>query len=360
VTALAPGSRIGILGGGQLGRMTALAAARLGYRCHVLAPEADSPAGEVAAAWTRADYLDDAALRGFARSVDVVTLEFENVPVAALERLAALVPVRPSPTVLATCQDRLLEKGFLTTAGIATASWAPVHGPADLATAIARTGLPAVLKTARLGYDGKGQALVRDSAAARQAWLELGSVPAILEGFVEFAMEMSVVIARGLDGRCAAYVPVENRHEHHILRTTIAPAPLPEAAAAEAVEIARRIALALDLVGVLGVEMFWTVDRRILVNELAPRPHNSGHWTIDACWTSQFEQQVRAVCGLPLGEPGRFCDAVMTNLLGDEVEAWPALLAEPGARLHLYGKREARPGRKMGHVTRLGAPLLRR
>lgn len=360
MTPLPPGRRIGILGGGQLGRMTALAAARLGYRCHVLAPEADSPAGEVAAAWTRADYLDDAALHAFAQSVDVVTLEFENVPAAALERLAALVPVRPSPGVLATCQDRLAEKGFLAAQGIATARWAAVHGPSDLAAAVVRTGLPALLKTARLGYDGKGQALVRDLDEAREAWVRLGAVPMILEGFVSFAMEMSVVIARGLDGGCAAYVPVENRHEHHILRTTIAPAALPEAAAEEAVEIARRIASGLDLVGVLGVEMFWTADRRILVNELAPRPHNSGHWTIDACWTSQFEQQVRAVCGLPLGDSGRFCDAVMTNLLGDEVEAWPTLLAEPGARLHLYGKREARPGRKMGHVTRLGAPLVRR
>jgi 5-(carboxyamino)imidazole ribonucleotide synthase len=360
MTPLPPGSRIGILGGGQLGRMTALAAARLGYRCHILAPEAQSPAGEVAAAWTQADYLDDTALHAFARAVDVVTLEFENVPVAALDRLAALVPVRPSPAVLATCQDRLAEKAFLAAQGIPTATWAPVHGLGDLESAISRTGLPAVLKTARLGYDGKGQAVVHDLEDARQAWLQLGSAPAILEGFVRFAMEMSVVIARGLDGGSAAYVPVENRHEHHILRTTIAPAALPGPAAAEAVEIARRIAEGLDLVGVLGVEMFWTQEQRILVNELAPRPHNSGHWTIDACWTSQFEQQVRAVCGLPLGEPGRFCDAVMTNLLGDEVNAWPRLLAEPGARLHLYGKREARPGRKMGHVTRLGAPLVRR
>jgi 5-(carboxyamino)imidazole ribonucleotide synthase len=355
-----PGSTIGILGGGQLGRMTAMAAARLGYRCHVLAPEADSPAADVAAAFTRAAWGDLAALDAFAAAVDVVTLEFENVPVAAVERIAQSVPAHPSAAVLAVTQDRIAEKGFVNAAEVRTTPWRAVASAVELAEARAALGGRCILKTTRLGYDGKGQILVAAGDDPAAAWRRLGVAVAIAEAVVDFRMELSVITARGADGRMASFVPVENRHERHILRRTVAPARLTPGLAAEAVAIAERLAGELDVVGLLAVEMFLAQDGQLLVNELAPRPHNSGHWTIDACATSQFEQLVRAVCGLPLGDPSRLADAVMENLLGDEVERWPALLAEPGARLHLYGKREARPGRKMGHVTRLAAPLLRR
>jgi 5-(carboxyamino)imidazole ribonucleotide synthase len=355
--AIGPGGTIGILGGGQLGRMTAMAAARLGYRCHVLAPEAEAPAADVAAAWTRADYGDDAALDRFAAAVDVATLEFENVPVAALERLARRVPVRPGPGVLAVTQDRVAEKDRLRAMGAPVTGYAPVDGPADLGRALRAFGGRGVLKTTRLGYDGKGQLLLGGPGGGpspEEALARLGGPPLILEAFVDFALELSVVTARGTDGRQASYPAVENRHERHILATTTAPARVPPEVAAEAVALAERIAGGLGVVGLLAVEMFLTRDGRLLVNELAPRPHNSGHWTIDACAVSQFEQQVRAVCGLPLGDPAPLADAVMENLIGAEgVARWPELLAEPGARLHLYGKGEARPGRKMGHVTRL-------
>jgi 5-(carboxyamino)imidazole ribonucleotide synthase len=333
--------------------MTATAAARLGYRCHIFAPEAEAPAADVAAAWTRADYADEAALDRFAAAVDVVTLEFENVPVAALERLARRVPVRPGPAVLAVTQDRLAEKDALRAIGVPVTGYARVESAADLERALADLGPRAVLKTTRLGYDGKGQLLLDRDAGAEAAVERLGGPPLILEAFVDFALECSVVTARGVDGARVSYPPVENRHRHHILATTIAPAAFDPALAAEAVRLAEHVAAELDLVGLMGVEMFLTRDGRLLVNELAPRPHNSGHWTIDACAVSQFEQQVRAVCGLPLGDPTPFAGAVMENLLGGAASRWPELLAEPGARLHLYGKREARPGRKMGHVTRL-------
>jgi 5-(carboxyamino)imidazole ribonucleotide synthase len=351
---LPPGSTIGILGGGQLGRMTAMAAARLGYRCHILAPEAKSPAADVAAAFTNAPYEDEAALAAFVAAVDVVTLEFENVPVAAVERLARQVPVRPGAEVLRVTQDRLAEKDFVRGLGIPVTGYARVESPADLTAARALLG-PGVLKTTRLGYDGKGQLRVTPDTDPAEAFARLGQPVLIHEAWVDFAMELSVVTARGPQGQQASYVPVENRHRHHILDVTIAPAPIAPELAAEAVAMAERIAGALELEGLLAVELFLTPDGRLLVNELAPRPHNSGHWTIDACAVSQFEQQVRAVCGLPLGDPARFADARMENLIGHDVDRWPQLLAEPGARLHLYGKRETRPGRKMGHVTRLGS-----
>jgi len=357
MTVVAPGGRIGVLGGGQLGRMLALAAARLGYRVHVFAPDAaGGPAAQVSSAVTVADYADAAALAAFAAGVDVVTFEFENVPVAAAEALAALVPVRPSPRALAIAQDRLAEKGFVRGSGVAVPNFVQVDGPGDFAPAAATTGMPAVLKTRRLGYDGKGQAKVASAAELDAAWTAIGRAPAILEAFVPFERELSVVAARALDGTVACYPVVENRHENHILRTTLAPARLPEETAGAAEDLARRLLQRLDYVGVLGVELFLERGGRLLVNELAPRVHNSGHWTIDAAATSQFEQHVRAICGLPLGSTEALARAEMTNLLGDEVEGWRAILAEPDARLHLYGKAEARPGRKMGHVTRL-SPL---
>ncbi|MFO1035774.1 MAG: 5-(carboxyamino)imidazole ribonucleotide synthase [Geminicoccaceae bacterium] len=352
MSTVPPGSVIGILGGGQLGRMTAMAAARLGYRCHIFAPEAESPAADVSAAWTRADYADEAALRRFAREVDVVTLEFENVAVSAVEMLRSLVPVRPGPSVLAITQDRVAEKDFVRGIGVAVTDYAAVRSPDELAEAARRLG-PGILKTTRLGYDGKGQLRLASDTDPAAAFASLGQPVQILEAFVDFEIELSVVTARGVDGAHRSYVPVENRHRHHILDRTIAPAELPPSLVAEAVDMAERIAASLDLTGLLAVEMFLTKDGRLLVNELAPRPHNSGHWTIDACAVSQFEQLVRAVCGLPLGDPTRFANAEMVNLLGEDVLRWPELLAEPGARLHLYGKREAKPGRKMGHVTRL-------
>jgi 5-(carboxyamino)imidazole ribonucleotide synthase len=355
--AIAPGGRIGVLGGGQLGRMLALAAARLGYRVHVFAPDAaDGPAGQVAAARTAAAYDDARALQSFAAAVDVVTFEFENVPAAALEALAAVVPVRPSPRALAVTQDRLVEKRFVQDAGVAVPPFVQVDGPGDLAPAAETTGLPAVLKTRRFGYDGKGQAKLAALPDADAAWDAIGAAPAILEAFVPFEREISVVAARGFDGAIACYPPAENRHENHILRTSTAPALLPDETAARAVQIARTLLERLDYVGVLGVELFLEKGGRLLVNELAPRVHNSGHWTMDGAATSQFEQHVRAICGLPLGSPDALARAEMTNLLGDEIDGWAALLAEPNARLHLYGKGEARPGRKMGHVTRL-SPL---
>lgn len=351
-----PGSTIGILGAGQLGRMTATAAAALGYRCHVYAPDEDMPAAQVCAAATRAGYDDLAALERFADSVDVVTFEFENVPFESVRLLAAHVPVRPGWEALRVSQDRVVEKDFVRGLGIGTADYRAVSAPAELARALGDFGGAGVLKSTRLGYDGKGQVRVAAGMGAADAWAQMGADAGLLEAFVDFECEVSVVVARGPTGETAAYVPVLNRHRNHILDETVAPAPLSPDVAAEAEGIARRIAEALGLVGLLAVEMFVTRDGRLLVNEIAPRPHNSGHWTIDACVTSQFEQFVRAVCGLPLGSPARLCDAVMTNLIGDDVARWPELLRDPAAKLHLYGKAEVRAGRKMGHVTRLQPP----
>jgi 5-(carboxyamino)imidazole ribonucleotide synthase len=354
VSAIKPGATIGILGGGQLGRMTALAAAELGYRCHIYSPEPDSPASHVSRAETVAAYDDRAALSAFARSVDVVTYEFENIPVEPVDFLAHIVPVRPKPAVLAICQDRLREKDFLNSIGVATARFQEVSGAAGLARAVRDLGRPAVLKTAVLGYDGKGQVMIRADTDLEQAWREMGTAGGVLEGYVDFTQEISVIVARSLDGAHASYVPVENQHKNHILDQTIAPARIPHDVTMKAEAVAAHIAQQLDLVGVVAVEMFVERGGTVLVNELAPRPHNSGHWTIDACIASQFEQLVRAICGLPLGSPERHSDAVMKNLIGDDINQWPEIVRDPAARLHLYGKREARPGRKMGHVTRLG------
>ena len=350
---LPPGSTIGILGGGQLGRMTALAAANLGYRTHIFVNEADSPAVQVSAAATIAPFGDAAALARFAAAIDVATCEFENVPAAALRRVAAKRPVLPRPEIIEIAQDRLREKTFLRSIGVATAEFRAVDSPASLDAAARDIGRPAVLKTVRLGYDGKGQVTLRPDTEAEEAWRRMGAPQGILESFVDFACEISVVLARAADGSLAAYPAVENRHVNHILDTTIAPARIAPEIAAEAEAIARHIAERLDLVGVLAVEMFVTKSGAVIVNELAPRPHNSGHWTIDACVTSQFEQLVRAICGLPLGSTEHHSEAVMTNLIGRDVEKWRAALDDPDAKLHLYGKSKMRPGRKMGHVTRL-------
>lgn len=352
MTALPPGSVIGILGGGQLGRMLAIAAARLGYHCHIFAPEVDPPAAEVAAKFTRADYTDAAAMAAFAQSCAVVTYEFENIPYEPVKAIAELVPVRPGTEALRITQDRLFEKDFCTSRGIATAPYRAVANPADLCAAATALGVPLVLKTRRMGYDGKGQYKVTSTDDAAAAFAALKSNALIAEGFISFRRELSVVLARGLDGSIASWGPVENIHRNHILWRTHAPAVIAPTLAADVERLATSLVEGLDYVGVLAVELFDCGDR-ILVNELAPRVHNSGHWTLDAAITSQFEQHIRAICGLPLGAADRLCDAVMENLIGDEVETWPALLAEPNTKLHLYGKTEARPGRKMGHVTRL-------
>jgi 5-(carboxyamino)imidazole ribonucleotide synthase len=354
VRRLPPGSTIGILGNGQLGRMTALAAARLGFRTHCFGPEKDSPAEQVCTQATVADYRDVKALTKFFKACDVVTYEFENIPVEGVAAVAKAkhAPLYPSAKVLATCQDRLLEKAFLNRIGIATAPWMKVAKPRDLVRALETLGRPSVLKTARMGYDGKGQIKIGPRTSADEAFAVLKGIDGILEGFVDFRCEISVVVARGVSG-AACYVPVENRHKHHILDVTVAPAGISAALKREAEAMALHIAGKLDLIGVLAVEMFVTRDGRLLVNELAPRPHNSGHWTIDACPASQFDQLARAVAGLPLGDASRHSDAMMKNLIGSDVDAVPKLLADKRAILHLYGKAEARAGRKMGHVTYL-------
>jgi 5-(carboxyamino)imidazole ribonucleotide synthase len=348
-----PGATIGILGGGQLGRMIALAAATLGYKTHVYCPEPDSPAKLVTPYATTAAYDDRAALQRFAAAVDVVTAEFENVPADCAEILAETKPVRPGPNALRIAQDRLREKNFLRSIDVATAEFREVTSAAALQRAMRDIGPDAVLKTVRGGYDGKGQVAIRAGSDLAAAWRQMGAEIGIIESFVDFSCEISVIVARGASGQTATYVPVENQHAHHILDTTIAPARIAPDLAMRAEAIARHIAEKLDLVGLLAVEMFVTSEGAVVVNELAPRPHNSGHWTIDACITSQFEQLVRAICGLPLGSPERHSDAVMKNLIGDDVGTWRELLTEPAAKLHLYGKAKAMPGRKMGHVTRL-------
>ncbi len=346
-----PGSTIGMLGGGQLGRMFALAAARLGYRVHVYAPELDNPTEQVCAAATHAAYDDITALTAFAASVDVVTYEFENVPVIAAETIAATAPVRPAPDWLRVAQDRRREKAFVRAAGAETAAYQAIGQSADLA--MAEHLLPGILKTAQSGYDGKGQIRVATASELAAAWDELGQVPCVLESLVPFACEVSVLVAATPDGQVRSFPPVQNTHKNQILWQTIAPAPVAPETAAKAVQLAERIERHGALEGLLAIEMFVLADGSLLVNELAPRPHNSGHWSMDACQTDQFEQCVRAVCGLPLGDVRILHPARMINLLGDDVDGWAGYLAEPNARLHLYGKGEARPGRKMGHVTYL-------
>lgn len=350
---IVPGSTIGIIGGGQLGRMTALAAARLGYRCHVFCPEADCPASQTSATTTVAPYQDRDALARFAAMVDVVTFEFENIPADSVRVLSERVPVRPGWQVLETAQDRVVEKSFFNRIGIETAPWRPVTDVADLERGVAELGRPCVLKTARFGYDGKGQVTIDAATDLAEAWTRMAGAPAILEGFIAFEKEASVIVARTPKGEARCFEIVENRHRHHILDQTIAPAGVSPELARSAATIALKTAENLELTGLLAVELFVTADGRLLANEMAPRPHNSGHWTMDACATDQFEQLVRAVCGLPLGSTERHLDAVMTNLIGDDINQWMHILMEPNAHLHLYGKKEARAGRKMGHVTRV-------
>jgi 5-(carboxyamino)imidazole ribonucleotide synthase len=356
VTILGPDATIGILGGGQLGRMLALAAAKLGLKCHVFAQSPDSPAFDVVHRVSNHDYTDTEALDRFAADVDVITYEFENIPAETATFLSARKPVLPDPRVLATTQDRLVEKDFVTALGIGTARYRAVDTAAELVPALDAIGRPAVLKTRRFGYDGKGQIMIRGDVDADAAWREIGGQAAILEAFVPFEKEVSVVVARGHDGTIACFDVTENEHENHILKVSRAPAAVSTSVAAEARRIAGKIAAAFDYVGVLGVEMFVVPDgsgHTVLVNEIAPRVHNSGHWTLDGASVSQFEQHIRAIAGWPLAEPVRLGAAEMTNLLGSDIDDYARWLAVPGASLHLYGKTATREGRKMGHVTRV-------
>jgi 5-(carboxyamino)imidazole ribonucleotide synthase len=352
--ALPPGSIIGILGGGQLGRMLSLAAARLGLKTHIYSDEPDVPAFDVSAFSTVGSFADEAALSEFASSVSVVTCEFENVPARALEIAGKKAPVHPPAKAFAVAQDRLVEKDFMRGLGIQVAEYADVHDERSLRDALTHVQLPAILKTRRFGYDGKGQALVRDEAEALAALKELRGQPALIERLVAFEREISVLVVRGEDGTLKFYDPVENVHQNGILAISRVPARIHDDCAEEARRIAGKVAEALGHVGVLCVEMFQREEApRLLVNEIAPRVHNSGHWTIDACLVSQFENHIRAIAGWPLGGTERHSDAVMTNLIGADVERWRELAAEEGVAVHLYGKAEARPGRKMGHTTRL-------
>jgi 5-(carboxyamino)imidazole ribonucleotide synthase len=351
--ALEPEATIGILGGGQLGRMLALAAARLGFKCHVFSPNPDSPAFDTVHRVTCADYTDTEALDRFAADVDVVTYEFENVPAETATFLAARVAVLPDPDILATTQDRLAEKNFVTALGIGTAPFADVALPADLPAAIERVGRPAVLKTRRFGYDGKGQAAIKNGTDPDAVWREVGARPCILEAFVPFAREVSVIAARGNDGKVVCFDVTENEHRDHILKFSRVPAKIDDQGAQQARRIAETIAHKFGYVGVLAVELFVLGDGGLLVNEIAPRVHNSGHWTIDGASVSQFEQHIRAIAGWPLGEPLRYGRVEMTNLIGQEVEDYRRFLTIPGAAVHLYGKAAVRPGRKMGHVTQV-------
>ena len=346
MTIVPPGGTIGILGGGQLGRMLALAAARLGLRAHIFCHDRHAPAFQVCDRHTLGEFEDKAALARFAETCDAVTFEFENVPAQSISFIAQAKPVFPSAETLAVTQDRLAEKSFVRMLGLKTARFDAVDGP-DV-----EVDAPSILKTRRMGYDGKGQAKVSSKRELAAAFARFGGAPCILEGFVDFAFEASVVAARGQDGAFAAYDPPQNEHRDHILRRSTVPGRLSASQSEEAKDIARRIVDDLDYVGVLAVELFVARDGALLVNEIAPRVHNSGHWTIDACLVSQFEQHIRAVAGWPLGDPARHADAVMENLIGDEAADWKALASRGGA-LHLYGKREIRPGRKMGHVTYL-------
>ena len=353
-----PGSTLGILGGGQLGRMTALAAAELGYKTHIFCPSDSEPALSVAAAHTIAPYSDRAALEKFAKLVDVVTLEWENIPLLTLEALAPHIAVHPSIDVLRVAQDRGEEKKFARSIEVGTADFVIVNSAAELGKAIEKFPLPAILKSTRMGYDGKGQVKILPGADAESAWKEMAGSVGILESYIDFACEISVIVACRADGAIATYPPVENIHRNYILAETHAPACIDAAIAKEAEHMARKLAEKLSVVGLLAVEMFVLKKpnkhgQRVLMNEVAPRPHNSGHWTIDACGCSQFEQLVRAVCGLPLASISPHSRAVMHNLIGDDVHRWPQILKEAQACLHIYGKLEARPGRKMGHVTYL-------
>ncbi|HXG82890.1 MAG TPA: 5-(carboxyamino)imidazole ribonucleotide synthase [Pyrinomonadaceae bacterium] len=353
-----PNSTIGVLGSGQLGRMFAIAARRMGYRVHTFSPESDTPTGQVADTEINAEYEDLDAVRDFAKNVDVITFEFENVPFATVEAAERFAPVRPRGEVLHIAQNRLREKNFLAQNGFPVAPFRHVKTLEELQNAIIETGAPAVLKTAGFGYDGKGQANIKSSQDGKSSFEKIGAAEAVLEAFVDFEKEVSVIAARDLQGNFAHYGVIENAHENHILDVSFAPAFVSPKIEKEAVEITRAILEKIDVVGVLCVEFFLTKNGNLLVNELAPRPHNSGHLTVDACATSQFEQQLRAVCGFDLGGSEFFRPAAMANLLGDLWETgepdWAKALQFPDVKLHLYGKQEARPGRKMGHLTALG------
>jgi 5-(carboxyamino)imidazole ribonucleotide synthase len=356
---LKPGDTIGILGGGQLGRMLATAAARLGLRCRVFSPDPDSPAFDVVMDATCAEYADVEALELFAADVDIITYEFENVPAASAMILAARRPVLPNRKILETTQDRLAEKDFVRQLDIGTADYADVSSAASLRVAIARIGLPAVLKTRRFGYDGKGQSIIREGDDPEQIWEDLATKSAILEAFIPFEREISVIAARSAGGQVECFDVTENEHADHILKTSRAPAAISDALAAQARGIAEKIATALNYVGVLAVELFVVAGDggpKLLVNEIAPRVHNSGHWTLDGASISQFEQHIRAIAGWPLGKPVRHGPVTMTNLIGDEINDYERWLTVPGATVHLYGKGAPRPGRKMGHVTQV-APV---
>lgn len=357
--AILPGATIGVLGSGQLGRMFAIAARRMGYRVHTFSPDSDTPTGQVADREVQASYDDLDAVRDFARQVAAVTFEFENVPAATAEAAASQTIVRPAGSVLHITQHRLREKTFLRNAGFPVTPFAAVRSLAELQAALSEFGCPAVLKTAGWGYDGKGQSKIAAMDQAAAAWETLATQEAVLEAFVDFDCEVSVVAARGVTGEFVHYGVIANRHHNHILDVSVAPAPVAATVSRDAVEIARGVLEKLDVVGVLCVEFFLTKQGKLLINELAPRPHNSGHLTFDACVTSQFEQQLRAVCGLPLGSTELLRPAAMANLLGDVWQNgepnWTAACAFPDVKLHLYGKLEARPGRKMGHLTALAA-----
>lgn len=344
------GSTIGILGGGQLGQMTAQAAARLGYKTHIFAQSADEPACQATPLRTLGDFSDEKALKAFANAVDLITLEWENVPVASLTCLSAIKPVYPAPKVLEITQDRLLEKNFAQSHGVGTPAFASLENLDDLYTAIEKIGLPAVLKTARMGYDGKGQVILKNKDEAAQAWKKLNTHRAIYEAFVPFDMEISVIIARREDGQMAAFPPVRNIHKNGILDETHVPAGLSDTLQHKAMHIAETLASALGVVGLLAVEMF-VQGEQVLMNEMAPRPHNSGHWTMDFCETSQFEQFIRAITGLPLGRTGIIAAAMMKNLIGEDVNTLAAYEGKEGHFIHLYGKKDVKPGRKMGHVN---------
>jgi len=350
-TPLTPGSTIGIIGNGQLGRMTALAAARLGYVCHVYGPETDSPAEQVAHKATVADYTDKDALIKFADECDVVTFEFENIPSESVQWLSEHVTVRPGWNCLEMSQDRVVEKKSIRDFGIDTAPFAEVNSLVDLEKAVAELGRPSILKTNRLGYDGKGQALIRPETKLEDAYASMNNVPCVLEGFVDFQREISIIVARSATGDVETFDPAENVHVDGILDTSTVPATISDDLVIRAKEIAVKLVEGLNMVGLLAVELFHTRDDRLVVNEIAPRPHNSGHWTQDVCYSDQFEQFVRAVCGLPLGSCERVGDTVMKNLIGFEVEKASQYLQQPNAKVHLYGKASVRRGRKMGHVN---------
>ena len=352
MTMLPPGSTIGILGGGQLGRMLSVAASRLGFKTHIFEPVPNPPAADVAHTLTTAAYDNSVALTAFAQSVDVITYEFENIPTAALDALEAIRPIRPNRRALAISQDRLAEKAFLTGLGLTCAPYAAVKSLADLQAAIDTVGTPSILKTTRLGYDGKGQARLVAPEDAPAAWETMQGASSVLEGFINFTHEVSVIAARAADGAVACYDPGENVHRAGILHTTTVPARLTPNQRTDAVLMAARILTALDYVGVMGVELFVT-PTTLIVNEIAPRVHNSGHWTQNGCAVDQFEQHIRAIAGWPLGDGSRHSDVVMENLIGDDIARVPAFAKERHTALHLYGKADAKPGRKMGHVNRI-------